>query len=92
MLYFNINIRNPWWVDRFANIRYWHLETPFKHKYIEGQIIKNDNLFRIEFEFTVRQDHAGLNLEFGLLGYEVNFTIYDHRHWDYENGRWKDSY
>lgn len=87
MIYFNINIRNPWW-DRFRNIRNWHGSTPFKNKHWEVQIIKSDNLLRCEFEFTTRQDHAGCNLELGFLGYEIHFTFYDNRHWNYEEGRW----
>lgn len=89
MIYLNLNVRNPWWAERFESIKTWFCRTPFKHKYIEVQVIKNDNLLRFEFEFTIRQDHAGANLELGLLGYEVHFTFYDNRHWNYEEGRWK---
>ena len=88
MIYFNINLRYPGWWKRFANIKNCFWKTPWKHKYLELQVIKNDNLFRFEFEWTVRQDHAGVNLELGLFGYEVHFTFYDSRHWDPEEGRW----
>ena len=88
MIYFNINIRKPSWWNRFKSIKTWYGKTVFKHKYWEVQIIKNDNLFRIEFEFSTRQDHAGINLELGLIGYEIHATIYDNRHWNYEEGRW----
>ncbi len=88
MIYFNFNIRNPWGTDQFANVKCWHGSTPIKNKYWEIQIIKCYNLIRCEFEFNIRQDHAGINLELGLLGYEIHFTIYDNRHWDYENKRW----
>lgn len=89
MIYLNLNLRNPWWMERFADIKTWHGSTPMKNKYWEIQVIKTDNLFRFEFEFTIRQDHAGMNLELGLFGYEIHFTIYDNRHWDYENGQWQ---
>lgn len=89
MIYLNLNLRNPWWVERFADIKTWHGSTPMKNKHWEIQVIKNDNLFRFEFEFTVRQDHAGVNLELGLFGYEIHFTIYDNRHWDYEKDQWQ---
>jgi hypothetical protein len=88
MIYFNINVRNPRWWERFKNIKYWVGETPIKHKFWEIQIIKNDNLFQFEFEVTTQQDHAGLRLELGLLGYEIHFTFYDNRHWDYETRDW----
>lgn len=88
MIYFNLNIRRPSWWRRFSNIKNWVGATPFKHKYWEIQIIKNDNLVRIEFEWTVQQDHAGVNLELGLFGYEIHATIYDSRHWNTDKNQW----
>ena len=87
MIYLNFNIRNPWGKD-FKSIGAWFGKTPWKHKCWEVQIIENDNWLRFEFEWTVRQDHAGVNLELGLFGYEIHFTFYDSRHWDYEKGQW----
>jgi len=89
MIYFNVNIRHPKWWDRFANIKNWCWETPFKHKFVEVEVLKLDNLLRFEFQVTTQQDHAGFNIELGLFGYEVHFTFYDNRHWNYEEGRWK---
>jgi len=88
LIHCNFNIRNPKWWNRFENIKCWIGDTPFKHKYWEVQIIKNDNLIRFDFDVTTQQDHAGCNLEIGLLGYEIHFTFYDNRHWNYEEGRW----
>ena len=88
MIYFNANIRNPKWSERFENIKVWAGDTFWKNKFWEVQIIKNDNLLRFEFEFTTQQDHAGINLELGLFGYEIHFTFYDNRHWNYEENRW----
>lgn len=88
MIYLNLNLRNPWGSD-FKNIKGWTGPTPFKNKFWEVQIIRNDNWLRVEFEFTVMQDHAGVNLELGLFGYEIHFTVYDNRHWDYERKEWK---
>lgn len=88
MIYFNFNIRNPFWWDRFKNIKVWMGDTPFKNKFWELQIMKGPELFRIEIEITTRQDHAGFNIELGLLGYHIGFTFYDNRHWNEEEGRW----
>lgn len=88
MIYFNVNLRNPWGSD-FKSLKVWAGKTPVPNKFWEVQIIKNDNWLRIEFEFTVRQDHAGVNLELGLFGYEAHFTIYDNRHWNDDEGRWE---
>lgn len=88
MIYFNINLRNPKWWNRFKNIKCWTGKTPFKHKFWEVQITKDCELLRIEFEITTQQDHAGINIELGLLGYTVHFTVYDNRHWDHKNNCW----
>lgn len=89
MIYFNFNIRNPRWWKRFENLFVKFGNTPWKHKHWEVQILKNDNLIRVEFEFTIKQDHAGINLELGLFGYEIHFTFYDNRHWNHEQERWE---
>ena len=89
MIYLNLNLRLPSWWERYKSINSWHWQTPFKHKHIELQIIENCNLLRFEFEFTVKQDHAGVNLELGLFGYEVHCTFYDDRHWNYEKNCWE---
>lgn len=89
MIYFNINIRNPYWWERFEHIKCWTGKTPFKNKFWEVEIFKNENLLRLEFEATTMQDHAGINLELALFGYQLKFTLYDHRHWDIENNCWQ---
>ena len=90
MIYFNVNIRNPKWWDRFENIKCWNGSTPFKHKYWEVQIMKCAELFRFEFDWTVQQDHAGVSLELALLGYEIAFNFYDSRHWNIEYNCWEE--
>jgi hypothetical protein len=90
MIYLNFNLRNPWG-SGFKSL--WHKAgaTFFKNKFWEVQIIENDNWLRLEFEFTIRQDHAGANLELGLFGYEIHFTFYDNRHWNYEWDCWENN-
>jgi hypothetical protein len=88
MIYFNINIRNPWWGNRFQSLIWKAFNTPWKHKYAEFQFMKDSELFRIEFEWSIMQDHAGVKLELGLLGYKAAFSFYDSRHWNDEKGRW----
>ena len=92
MIYFNVNIRNPRWWDRFESIRTWTGNTPIKNKFWEVQVMKSPELLRFEFEFTTQQDHAGINLELALLGYHIGFTFYDNRHWDYENNCWMEEH
>ena len=95
MIYFNLNIRNPWserlgpswsW-NRFENV--WNNAGSItKNKSWEIEILKTANLFRFEFQYTVMQDHAGVQLELGLLGWEFHIGAHDNRHWDYEKKCW----
>jgi hypothetical protein len=82
MIYLNLNIRNPW-SDQFENVKNWAGQVT-ENKWWEVEILKTENLFRFEFQYTIRQDHAGLGLEVGLFGWEFHANIHDSRHWDYE--------
>ncbi len=90
MIHFNLNLSNPFWTERFANIKNWRGRTFFKNKFWEFEILKNDDLIRLEFGFTTQQDHAGLNINLGIFGFEIHASIYDCRHWDYHEKRWLD--
>ena len=46
------------------------------------------SLFDIEFSWSIREDHAGLEMGLGLFGYGISFRIYDTRHWDNETNSW----
>jgi hypothetical protein len=35
-----------------------------------------------DFHISTKEDHAGISLTVGVLGYGVHFHIYDHRHED----------
>lgn len=87
MISFNINIRNPW-STAFKNLWCRAYKTPFKNKYIELEVTKDSTLISFMFNWTVRQSHAGLELEIGLFGYNVHFQFYDNRHWDYGRGHY----
>jgi hypothetical protein len=88
MIYLNLNIRNPWF-DRFENV--WNNAGSItKNKSWEIEILKTENLFRFAFHFTVMQDHAGVQLELGVLGWEFHIGAHDNRHWDYKNKCWEE--
>lgn len=84
MINFNFSISNPWYCP-FGTIKFWTGKTPFANKFWEFELYRNSSLLNVAFGFTVRQSHAGLNVELGLLGFNANFTLCDNRHWDYEN-------
>jgi hypothetical protein len=81
MISFNFNLRNPW-STTFKNLWCRAYPTPFKNKFIELEFTKDFTLVSFMFNWTIRQSHAGLDLELGLLGYNVHFNFYDNRHWD----------
>ena len=84
MISVNFNIRNPW-SNKFKNLWCRAYNTPFKHKFIELEITKDVTLISFLFNWTIRQSHAGLDLEAGLFGYCFHFNFYDSRHWDNTN-------
>lgn len=86
MIYLNLNIRNPW-SSRFENV--WNNSGPItENKTWEIEILKTDNWFSIEAQYTIMQDHAGVQLELGLLGWEFHIGAHDNRHWDYDRNTW----
>jgi hypothetical protein len=87
MISLNFNIRNPW-SSTFKNLWCRAYNTPFKNKFIELELTQDFTIVSFRFNWTVRQSHAGLDLEAGLFGYCLHFQFYDSRHWDSE----KDSY
>ena len=40
-------------------------------------------------QFSRKCDHAGFVFELDFLGFSLNFSIADGRHWDEENDAWK---
>ena len=88
MISLNFNLRNPW-NNTFKNLWCRAYNTPFKNKFIELEITQDCNLISIMVSYTMRQSHAGLTLEAGLLGYCLHFTFYDNRHWDYNKNQYE---
>jgi hypothetical protein len=86
MINLKIGITNPW-SERFDSLLC--REGPItNHKYWEFQVMRTNDVLVVDISYTVKQDHAGFNVWLGLLGYSVNFIIYDIRHWDYKNNQW----
>jgi hypothetical protein len=88
MISLNCNVRNPW-SNCFENLWCRAYATPFDNKFIEIQVTRGSTLISFCFNWTVRQSHAGLDIELGLFGYDVHFQFYDNRHWDNKNKCWE---
>jgi len=87
MVYINVKLDNPF-TDRFVNL-FNRSGKLSKNKAWEVEILKVNSFVNFQVQYTIRTDHAGLRIELGLFGYELGFSIYDIRHWDYENRCWK---
>jgi hypothetical protein len=81
MISFNVTINNPF-SKNFKNLWGRACGTPFLHKFIEFQIYKHSTIVSVNFSWSIRKDHAGLNIGVGLLGYCFDFNFYDSRHWN----------
>ena len=87
MININFNLSNPC-SNRFINLWNRSWDTPFKHKFIELEVYRDSSIVSFNFSWTIRQSHAGLDIELGVLGFCVHFNLYDNRHWNYTEGRW----
>lgn len=88
MIHFNFNLRNPW-SSRFENLWCQVWATPFKDKHVELEVTRDGSLISFMFNWTIRQSHAGLDIEAGLFGYCIHFNLYDARHWDQTHNCWE---
>lgn len=87
MIYIGLNIENPF-SNRFDNL-YCKEYLYGPHNAIEMQLMKDISFIRFSFRWSVRTDHAGIELEVGLLGYSISINTHDTRHWDYDSDNWE---
>lgn len=64
---------------RLTKNKSWELE----HSFYTGLIVD------LDVRVTHNQDHAGIDITFGILGYGIGFRIYDTRHWNYNTDSWE---
>ena len=85
MINIGFDLSNPF-ASRWDNIfnRSWIFA---RHKAAEFEVYRDTTIVSMSFRWSARQDHAGMNLELGLLGYTVSLQYYDTRHWNKEAGR-----
>lgn len=87
MIYFGFNIANPFsrrWDNVWAKV----YDTPFKNKFLELELLRDNTILSFSFRWAIRQSHAGVMIDLGALGYSFLFQLYDSRHWNSEAGRW----
>ena len=85
-----IELKNPFdtW-DYFRNLGcvsgalFSHKAWELEHTYYSPL------LFDFEVRWTRGQDHAGVEIGAGILGYGISFRIYDTRHWNHMENCWE---
>lgn len=88
MINFDFNIRNPWYKTWSETLWSKVFDVPIKYKVLELEVYKDGTLFSLDFLWSIRRDHAGLDFEIGVFGYNFHFNFYDTRHWNDEEGRY----
>jgi len=88
MISFNFSLRNPW-SNTFKNLWCKSYTTPFKNKFIELECYKDNSLLSVMFDCSFRRSHAGLVIDLGVFGYNVQFQFYDNRHWNSDTDTWE---
>lgn len=86
MIHINLQLVNPW-SDFFKAGRFWSGQIT-KNKCWEVQAMRTNDILVFKLDFTTRRDHAGFNLELGLLSFNIAVNIYDQRHWDSSANAW----
>lgn len=83
-------IKNAWLKKTSLKYLFFRDYIISENKSLEIEVISgSDNLISIEMDFRISgRDHAGASICFSIFGFEINFRIYDHRHWDYKNNTW----
>lgn len=59
-----------------------------QHRAVELNVYKTGIILTLNLRYTVRHDHAGFLIRVGIFGWEVEYHLYDTRHWDDDNSSW----
>lgn len=101
MLYFNFSLTNPWFKSTPGSKKQDYCNILLKHGAISKELLENKHwelevifdrrtILRTELSLSFRnRDHAGLEIGFCFLGYDLAFRVYDIRHWNSEKNTWE---
>lgn len=87
MINFIFEIVNPF-SNKFSGLFIKHGRLT-KVKSWELNVYRTNVIFLVAFDFSIKRDHAGGKFRIGVVGFEIEFQIYDARHWDHQLGRWE---
>ena len=80
MINFNFSIANPW--SNRWNVLFFKNGPLPRHKAWEFNGYQTHHIVDVDFRLSFTGDHPGVFVTLGLLGYAVEFSVYDTRHGD----------
>lgn len=90
--YWNVTKHKVFEVEGYLSKPFWRL---YSYLSIDGECVGFDvdlcNIFAIWFKAIRKQDHAGVKLRFAIFSYQLSLSLYDNRHWDYDNDCWEEN-
>jgi len=79
----------PWRSAKIWDILWSKSGSISQHKAWEFNGYRTGHIINVDFHWTLRGDHAGARLMFGVFGYEIELEFYDTRHWNYDANTWE---
>mgnify|MGYP001805996116 CR=1 FL=1 len=87
MIYLGFELANPF-INRYSCVYEKEGKTCNPNKFWAFTVVKNSCIIGFSFNWSTRQDHAMIGFDVSLLGWNLDFRVYDSRHWDDKNNRW----
>jgi len=91
MIDLNFSISNPWYKYQQHRSYFYNAWRLFKNKAFEVQVENGiDELLGFSFNWTIRNNHAGVRIRLYFLHRFIFVTFYDIRHWNHEESKYLD--
>lgn len=87
MIYLQFTLNNPW-KHRWEILKCKH-GLLYSTKAWEITTYRTNQIISFEFRYTIHSSHAGLTVMLGLLGFTIEASILDVRHWIYDKNDWE---
>lgn len=86
---FDFSFRFGWLPLKWRLLTFRIYRIPHLNKVFEWQINRTPSWITFEVSWSIKTDHAGVELAASVFSWEGILHFYDMRHWDHEKGEWK---